>query len=70
MLDRPTIMALVAWPLPDNELHIRHEMVTLEVAHDFRRLGWSVLVDPESEAELVRWEQIQRSLKSTRYSRW
>jgi hypothetical protein len=44
-------------------------MMPLEEAVEYQRLGFVVFVDPQDEAELVRWEQIQRSL-TTRARGW
>jgi hypothetical protein len=44
-------------------------MMPLEEAAEYQRMGFVVFVDPQDEAELVRWEQIQRSL-TTRARGW
>lgn len=41
----------------------------LEDAVDYQRYGFWVLVDPATESELVRWEQLERS-KQGRKGPW
>ena len=65
---RPTIHCLAAWPLEDGEVILsKQDRFTLDEAVDLHKLGFIVLADPESEAVLARWEQLQRSQRKKRW---
>ena len=68
MGDKPILHALVAYFSPAFGLVSDPRVMPLEEAVDFQRAGFVVLVDPGDESDLVRWEQIQRSLQPKR--RW
>ena len=44
-------------------------MVSLEDALDYQALGFVVLVDPEDETLLTRWEQRQRAMVGRQWAR-
>lgn len=69
MSDRPELRCLIGWAGVGNYVWIRRDLATLEKALDYQRAGFMVLVDPETEAELARWEQIN-SRKPKRWNRW
>ncbi len=58
---RPTIKALVAFQLHNGDSIVRKELVDLADVPDFLNYGWCALLDPSSEAELVRWLQLNRT---------
>lgn len=58
--DRPVIRALIAWEALPDILVVRKSLVTLEQAVEAKRLGWAVLIDPESEQALATWEREHR----------
>lgn len=60
--ERPALTALIAYWLVPYGFLTKPRVVSLEVAADFSRHGWTVLVDPQDEEDLVRWEQATRSL--------
>ena len=62
MSDRPILHALVGYWSPVFGLCNTPRMMPLEEAAEYQRLGFVVFVDPADECELVRWEQIERSL--------
>lgn len=78
MSDRPVVLALVGYfsPVfgligkrsPEGRLDdippddVWPQLVTLEEAADFKRGGFDVVVDPQSEAELATWEREQRAM--------
>lgn len=64
--DRPGIRALVAYDALPYALIVREEVVTLEEAAEYALVGFNVLVDPQDEEDLVRWEQIQRAMRPKR----
>lgn len=53
----PEIYALIGYPLPEGGHVIlsQQDLVTLEDAEMFHRLGWIVLVDPASEQAYYDW---------------
>lgn len=58
---RPKIRCLVAFPMKDGHVWpLKPNVVTLVEAVAYKKLGYAVLVDPEDEAELARWEQLHR----------
>ena len=59
---RPAIRCLVTFWSDPFGLVGRSFIVPLEEAVDYQRLGFFVLVDPQDQEDLVRWEQQQRSL--------
>ena len=61
MDDRPVLHALVAFVSPAFGLMSEPRILPLEDAVDYARFGFTVLVDPADERELVMWEAIQRS---------
>jgi hypothetical protein len=65
---RPTLRCLVAWPLPNGDHIVRRSVVTLDDAAQFRAFGWHLLIDPASEQELARWEQLHRP--HPKWQRW
>lgn len=72
MDERPKVRCLVAKQLPNGEYIVRPRApmfadITLDDAVEYAKLGWEVMPDPFDQAELVRWEQLNRS---TRYKRW
>lgn len=66
--DKPVLHALVAYFSPAFGLVSDPRIMPLEDAVDFQRAGFVVFVDPSDEADLARWEQIQRSLTPKRRS--
>lgn len=69
MSDRPRLSAIVAFFSPVFGLVSEPRIMPLEDAIDYQRVGFTVLVDPGDEADLVRWEQLQRGL-TTRARGW
>lgn len=70
--DRPILHALVAYLSPVFGLVSEPRVMPLEEAVDFARAGFAVIVDPQDQSDLQRWEQVQRSLltQSSRVRRW
>lgn len=63
---KPELYAIVGWPLAQGHVLLtKQERVTLDEAEMFHRLGFLVLVDPESESILARWEQLNRRKRWT-----
>lgn len=60
--DRPTLQCLVGFVSPAFGIVGTPRIMSLEAAVDYAQFGFAVLVDPENEADLARWEQIQRSM--------
>jgi hypothetical protein len=60
--DRPVLHCLVAFVSPAFGLCSEPRVMPLEDAADYARFGFSVIVDPQDQSDLQRWEQIQRSL--------
>ena len=58
--ERPVIYALIALDALPDMLIVRKSLVTLEQAVEAKRLGWAVLIDPESEHALATWEREHR----------
>jgi hypothetical protein len=68
--DRPVIRCIVGKELPDG-CHVKKDCVTLEDALDFALFGFAVMQDPFDQSDLVRYEQIQRSLRQKpKWQRW
>ena len=65
---RPEIRCLVAFQLPDGRFIIRRELADLATAEEFHRYGWAVLLDPDTEAQLARWQQIHSRRQP--WNRW
>lgn len=59
--DRPVLHALVGEYVDPFGLIGDGQYVTLSEAVEYQRLGFWVLVDPQDEAELTRWEQGERA---------
>jgi len=57
---RPKVTALVAYFCPPFGCVTEPRVMPLEDAADFAQFGFAVLVDPQDEADLVRYEQLQR----------
>lgn len=66
--DKPILHALVAYVSPVFGVVGEPRMMPLEEALDYATVGFAVLVDPMDEAELVRWEQLQRAM--TTHRKW
>ena len=62
MSDRPHLHALVAFFSPVFGLVSDPRVMPLEDAVDYQTAGFIVLVDPQDQEDLARWEQVQRSL--------
>lgn len=60
-VEKPIIRAIVGYWAPYCGLLTKTEVVTLEEAAEYARLGYAVFVDPQDEAELARWEQLHRT---------
>jgi hypothetical protein len=73
MSDRPVVRAIVAWPLGNGRYHVRRGDTDatrpLEDALAFADLGFEVIIDPESQEALARYEQLQR-INKPRWQRW
>ena len=61
--DRPVLLCLVAYDALPYALMVRRKPVPLDEAVEWQRAGWHVLVDPETEEALVRYEQAQRAMR-------
>lgn len=71
MDDRPTIRALVCYPVgPEPEDWTDSAVVSLEVAAELSIKGYCVLVDPQDERDLVMWERLKRSVERQRKAKW
>lgn len=70
--DRPILHALVAYVSPAFGLVSQPRMMPLDEAVDYARFGFTVIVDPQDQSDLQRWEQVQRShlTQSSRVRRW
>lgn len=65
-MDRPVVTAIVGYFVAPFGVIGHPKVVTLAEAAIYHRLGFMVFVDPESEADLARWDQLQRSQQTKR----
>lgn len=85
-MERPKVLAIVGWPLGGGEYYVRPQAgrgalvsemggaVTLEDAKHFAELGFEVIVDPWTQEELARYEQMERAraarINKPRWQQW
>ena len=58
--NRPVLHTLVGWYEEPWGLIGDGQLLDLETACDFKQFGAWILVDPQDEEDLTRWEQQQR----------
>lgn len=64
--DRPPIHALICFFCPPFGCLTTPRLVSLEDAAMYLDYGFTIMVDPQDEADLVRYEQWQRAARPTR----
>lgn len=68
---KPALRGIAAYIMPDGKVYLsKLPTVSLDEAEQLHRLGWAVLIDPEDEQALARWEQMQRAQQRRKWTNW